>query len=92
MTEFICATPLFQANSSLQGERHRAAVVSAGDSLNDGSTYTSPFAVGPDILATGLAVEPWQDQLLMRCMKKRKLKLKDWISHLESLLIPDLDA
>ncbi len=39
-----------------------------------------------------LAVEPWQDQLLMRRMKKRKLKLKDWISHLESLLIPDLDA
>ena len=29
---------------------------------------------------------------LMRRMKKRKLKLKDWISHLESLLIPDLDA
>ena len=39
-----------------------------------------------------LAVEPWQDQLLMRRMKKRKLKLRDWISHLESLLIPDLDA
>ena len=39
-----------------------------------------------------LAVEPWQDQLLLRRMKKRKLKLKDWISHLESLLIPDLDA
>lgn len=39
-----------------------------------------------------LTVEPWQDQLLMRRMKKRKLKLKDWISHLESLLIPDLDA
>ncbi len=39
-----------------------------------------------------LAVEPWPDQLLMRRMKKRKLQLKDWISHLESLLIPDLDA
>ena len=39
-----------------------------------------------------LAVEPWQDQLLLRRMKKRKLKLKDWISHLESLLILDLDA
>ncbi len=39
-----------------------------------------------------LVVEPWQDQLLMRRMKKRKLKLRDWISHLESLLIPDLDA
>ena len=39
-----------------------------------------------------MTVEPWQDQLLLRRMKKRKLKLKDWISHLESLLIPDLDA
>lgn len=36
--------------------------------------------------------EPWQDQLLLRRLKKRKLKLKDWISHLESLLIPDIDA
>jgi hypothetical protein len=25
-------------------------------------------------------------------LKKRKLKLKDWIAHLESQLIPDLDA
>jgi hypothetical protein len=25
-------------------------------------------------------------------MKKRKLKLKDWIAYLESRLIPDLDA
>jgi hypothetical protein len=39
-----------------------------------------------------LSAEPWKDQLLLRRMKKRKLKLKDWISHLESLLIPDLDA
>ena len=36
--------------------------------------------------------EPWRDQLQLRRMKKRKLKLKDWIAHLESLLIPDLDA
>lgn len=36
--------------------------------------------------------EPWQDQLMLRRMKKRKLKLKDWIAHLESLLIPDMDA
>lgn len=35
---------------------------------------------------------PWQDQLRLRRMKKRKLKLKDWISRLESKLIPDLDA
>ena len=32
------------------------------------------------------------DQLQLRRMKKRKLKLKDWIAYLESQLIPDLDA
>jgi len=32
------------------------------------------------------------DQLQIRRMKKRKLKLKDWIAYLESQLIPDLDA
>jgi len=36
--------------------------------------------------------DPWQDQLMLRRMKKRKLKIRDWIQHLESLLIPDLDA
>lgn len=36
--------------------------------------------------------DPWQDQLRLRRMKKRKLKLKDWIARLESKLIPDLDA
>jgi hypothetical protein len=36
--------------------------------------------------------DPWQDQLRLRRLKKRKLKLKDWISTLESRLIPDLDA
>jgi hypothetical protein len=39
-----------------------------------------------------MAQDPWQDQLRLRRMKKRKLKLKDWISRLESKLIPDLDA
>jgi hypothetical protein len=39
-----------------------------------------------------MVVDPWQDQLRMRRMKKRKLKLKDWILRLESKLIPDLDA
>ena len=39
-----------------------------------------------------MSVDPWQDQLRMRRMKKRKLKLKDWILRLESKLIPDLDA
>jgi len=32
------------------------------------------------------------DQLSLRRLKKRKLKLKDWIAYLESQLIPDLDA
>jgi hypothetical protein len=39
-----------------------------------------------------MAQDPWLDQLRMRRMKKRKLKLKDWIARLESRLIPDLDA
>ncbi len=39
-----------------------------------------------------LSDETWRDQLQLRRMKKRKLKLKDWIANLESLLIPDLDA
>ncbi len=39
-----------------------------------------------------LATDPSVDQLRVRRMKKRKLKLKDWIAHLESQLIPDLDA
>ena len=44
-------------------------------------------------LAIGRIIQdPWQDQLQMRRMKKRKLKLKDWIARLESRLIPDLDA
>lgn len=39
-----------------------------------------------------LMKDPLQDQLMLRRMKKRKLKIKDWISQLESQLIPDLDA
>lgn len=39
-----------------------------------------------------LMKDPWQDQLMLRRMKKRKLKIKDWINQLESQLIPDLDA
>ena len=39
-----------------------------------------------------MSMDPWQDQLRIRRLKKRKLKLKDWIARLESQLIPDLDA
>ena len=39
-----------------------------------------------------LSEDPSIDQLRLRRMKKRKLKLKDWIAYLESQLIPDLDA
>ena len=39
-----------------------------------------------------LAADATVDQLGLTRMKKRKLKLKDWIAYLESRLIPDLDA
>ena len=39
-----------------------------------------------------LAEDPGVDQLQLRRMKKRKLKLKDWMAFLESQLIPDMDA
>lgn len=45
-----------------------------------------------DLAIKRMVEDPWQDQLQIRRLKKRKLKLKDWISRLESKLIPDLDA
>lgn len=39
-----------------------------------------------------IAEDPRVDQLRLTRMKKRKLKLKDWIAYLESKLIPDMDA
>ena len=45
-----------------------------------------------DEAITRLSEDPSVDQLQLRRMKKRKLKLKDWIAFLESQLIPDIDA
>jgi len=45
-----------------------------------------------DLAIQRMALDPRQDQLRLRRLKKRKLKLKDWITRLESKLIPDLDA
>jgi hypothetical protein len=39
-----------------------------------------------------LEEQPSVDQIQIRRLKKRKLLLKDQITHLESDLIPDLDA
>jgi hypothetical protein len=45
-----------------------------------------------DLAIKRMAMDSWQDQLQLRRLKKRKLKLKDWIARLESKLIPDIDA
>lgn len=45
-----------------------------------------------DLAINRMAMDPLQDQLHLRRLKKRKLKLKDWITRLESKMIPDLDA
>ena len=45
-----------------------------------------------DLAIARLVKDPSLDQLSLTRMKKRKLKLKDWIAYLESKLIPDLDA
>jgi hypothetical protein len=45
-----------------------------------------------DAAIARLAVEPGTDMLQLTRMKRRKLRLKDMITWLESRLIPDLDA
>ena len=45
-----------------------------------------------DEVVTRLSAEINVDQLMMRRLKVRKLRLKDQISRLKSELIPDLDA
>jgi hypothetical protein len=44
-----------------------------------------------DVIAHLIAA-PEQDELLLRRLKKRKLQLKDRISQLECLLVPDIPA
>ena len=39
-----------------------------------------------------LVADPSSDELQLRRLKKRKLRLKDMIAYLENKLIPDLDA
>ena len=45
-----------------------------------------------DVLIARVQAGPILDELAIKRMKKRKLKLKDMIAHLESWLIPDIDA
>ena len=45
-----------------------------------------------DDLIDRLSHDPLVDQLRLRRLKKRRLILKDMIAHLESELIPDMDA
>ena len=45
-----------------------------------------------DEAITRLVEDRSVDQLRLTRLKKRKLKLKDWIAYLKSQLIPDLDA
>jgi hypothetical protein len=45
-----------------------------------------------DATIVQLQTAPNGDELQLRRMKKRKLKLKDMIAYLENKLIPDLDA
>ena len=45
-----------------------------------------------DNVITRLTEDPLVDQLQLRRLKKRKLRLKDLISKLERQLIPDLNA
>lgn len=45
-----------------------------------------------DVAISELAMNPTVDQLRVRRLKKQKLRLKDMITHIESQLIPDLNA
>lgn len=45
-----------------------------------------------DDIISQLQTNPYQNQLQLQRLKKRKLRLKDMIKRIESMLIPDMDA
>lgn len=45
-----------------------------------------------DLVIDHLTLNPPPDQLLIRRLKKRKLQLKDRITQLERMLVPDIPA
>jgi hypothetical protein len=45
-----------------------------------------------DEVIAALGRDPRADELQVKRLKKRKLRIKDMITYLESKLIPDLDA
>jgi hypothetical protein len=45
-----------------------------------------------DAAIAKLAEDPEGDDLAIKRLKKRKLRIKDMVSYLENQLIPDLDA
>lgn len=45
-----------------------------------------------DLVIDHLTLNPPPDQLLVRRLKKRKLQLKDRITQLERMLVPDIPA
>lgn len=45
-----------------------------------------------DDIISQLQTNTYQNQLQLQRLKKRKLRLKDMIKRIESMLIPDMDA
>ena len=45
-----------------------------------------------DIAIARLVADPGVDQLAIKRLKQRKLRIKDMVAHMENQLIPDLDA
>jgi hypothetical protein len=79
-----------------QGELYYSIVVSLNS--NDPSEIVNLIAElkeehrDLDEAIARLVEDPSVDQLRLTRLKKRKLKLKDWVAYLQSKLIPDLDA